>query len=60
VDWHSFDADPDPNPDFDADQLADPTSSFTHIGKLGKIIFIELTTTQANYFLIFSSKAGTS
>jgi hypothetical protein len=36
VDWHSFDADPDPNPDWhqnDADQLADPTSSFTHIGK---------------------------
>jgi hypothetical protein len=53
-----FDADPDLDPDWhqnNADPHADPTPSFAHVGKLGKILLFLFTVMSVyNVFLFLS------
>ncbi len=60
VNWHCFDADPDPDPTFHSDMDhvpdpdADPTQSFTHIGKLENFSLMLFTAVLVYIVLSFS------
>jgi hypothetical protein len=73
VDQHRFDADPDPDPNFHVDaspgpdpdpdwhQCADPTPSFTHVGKSDfYFIFTVVTSLPLYHVLSFSSVSNVS
>jgi hypothetical protein len=52
VDRHNFDADPDPDPDlhqYDANPHADPTPTFTHVGKYPSVH----TTVSINFYTFY-------